>query len=342
MTYMEEQKRKLSIRLEKVLREMPSFCRTFFYSKENNQAIRTQERFSYSLRQFMNFIAKEFDMAALDLERNDLDYVTLAHIEKYLIYCNEQEIVRRGKEMSVATIADKIYSLNVFFKFFKKRREIKENPVEMIEPPRRESPEIVNLDDDEIEAIINAVEKGFRVPNGKRRLNPKWVLRDKTMIMTFLYTGIRVSELVGLNIGDINLKHAEFYVTRKGGKHEKIFMTPELVEQIRNYLEAQGELSNNNPLFKSLYGTRLGTKAVQDAVKFYAKVAEVEKKITPHNLRKTFGGSIYKKTGDIFIVAKLLGNTVKVTEKHYVDADEEDKRNALLGHRLPMPSHPNC
>jgi site-specific recombinase XerD len=156
------------------------------------------------------------------------------------------------------------------------------------------------------------------------------------VILTFfLSTGIRVSELVGLNIGDIDLKNGTFRATRKGGNETILFMTHELCDIMRQYMGYFAEHTTpdivSRPLFMGPDGkTRLGVRSVQNLVKKYASVASPLKKISPHKLRSTFGTNLYRATGDIYAVADVLGHAnVNTTRKHYAEITSDVRKKAI-------------
>ncbi len=153
--------------------------------------------------------------------------------------------------------------------------------------------------------------------------------------MLFLGAGIRISELVGLNNGDLNFKDNSFIVTRKGGSKSILYFDDEVASALSRYLEQKENLSQNanesNALFLSSQMKRITVRAVENLVKKYAKIVSPLKKISPHKLRSTYGTQLYKATGDIYIVADVLGHKdVNTTRKHYA-AISDDNRRAVVG-----------
>jgi site-specific recombinase XerD len=151
----------------------------------------------------------------------------------------------------------------------------------------------------------------------------------------FLGTGIRISELVGLNNQDINFKDNSFIVTRKGGSKSILYFDDDVAEALKRYLDHKDEGETNpqptDPLFLSAQKKRITVRAVENLVKKYAKIVSPLKKITPHKLRSTYGTQLYKATGDIYIVADVLGHKdVNTTRKHYAEISE-DNRKAVAG-----------
>ena len=149
----------------------------------------------------------------------------------------------------------------------------------------------------------------------------------------FLGTGIRVSECVGLNLNDVDFENNAFKITRKGGNQTILYFNDEVKIPLIAWIEERrlwlGEKSNEPALFLSLQKKRICVRAVQKLVKKYSATASPLKKITPHKLRSTFGTSLYQETGDIYVVAEVLGHKdVNTTKKHYASMNDERKRNA--------------
>ena len=134
--------------------------------------------------------------------------------------------------------------------------------------------------------------------------------------MFFLSTGLRISELVGLNVEDIDLGKASFKITRKGGAETILFMSEELCVVMEVYLNKYDD-------------KRISVRQVGYIVEKYAKLAVPLKNITPHKLRSTFGTNLYRETGDIYIVADVLGHRdVNTTKKHYAAISDDNRKEA--------------
>ena len=157
-------------------------------------------------------------------------------------------------------------------------------------------------------------------------------LRDLAIVVTLLGTGVRVTELVGLDISDLDFDNGAMRVIRKGGNEDIVYFGEEVEEMLRNYLDErllmEPEPGNENALFISQRNTRITVRSVERLVKKYASTATV-KKITPHKLRSTYGTTLYQETGDIYLVADVLGHkNVNTTRKHYAAMKEDNKRKA--------------
>ena len=163
----------------------------------------------------------------------------------------------------------------------------------------------------------------------------------KRQILTLLLgTGIRVSECVGLDLNDVDFKNNGITVTRKGGNQMVVYFGDEVADALEQYIEGSRKAvtplsGHENALFLSSQRRRMGVQAVENMVKKYARQVTPNKKITPHKLRSTYGTSLYKETGDIYLVADVLGHKdVNTTKKHYAAIDEDRRRKAASAVRL--------
>ena len=152
--------------------------------------------------------------------------------------------------------------------------------------------------------------------------------------MTLLLgTGIRVSECVGLNLNDLDFGTGSMRIHRKGGKEVILYFGSEVEFALKDYLEEREQIlpeqGHEEALFLSMQRKRLAVRSVENLVKKYARVVTPLKKITPHKLRSTYGTSLYRETGDIYLVADVLGHSdVNTTKKHYAALEDERRRSA--------------
>ena len=139
---------------------------------------------------------------------------------------------------------------------------------------------------------------------------------------------------------DVDFKNNGIHIVRKGGKEMIVYFGDEVQNALEMYFEnyrdnASTLPGHENALFLSTQRKRMGVQAVENMVKKYAKVITPNKKITPHKLRSTYGTALYRETGDIYLVADVLGhNDVNTTKKHYAAIDEDRRRRAATAVRL--------
>ena len=144
---------------------------------------------------------------------------------------------------------------------------------------------------------------------------------------------MRVSECVGLNLSDIDSSINGLKITRKGGNEAVLYFGREVEEALKFYLEERKHIIPQNghedALFLSMQKRRLTVRAVENIVKKYASVVTRMKKISPHKLRSTYGTALYSETGDIYLVADVLGHKdVNTTRRHYAQMEDSRRRMA--------------
>ena len=146
-------------------------------------------------------------------------------------------------------------------------------------------------------------------------------------------TGIRVSECVGLDLSDVDFKNDGIKIHRKGGTEVIVYFSDEVEEVLKDYMEERKRIiavdGHENALFLSLQKKRISVRSVENMVKKYTRSITTLKNITPHKLRSTYGTNLYQETGDIYLVADVLGHSdVNTTRKHYAAIEDQNRRYA--------------
>lgn len=182
-----------------------------------------------------------------------------------------------------------------------------------------------------MKAFIQAVVTGGNLEGRERAFFELTQRRNLAIIMLLLSTGVRVSELVGLDINDVDFKNSGIRIYRKGGKEETVYFSDDTREVLVSYIEerkqAESIKGHENALFLSLQNRRISTRSVEDLIPKYARLAGIQKKVTPHTLRRSYGTALYNATGDIYLVAGTLGHAdVNTAKRHYVALEDEKKR----------------
>lgn len=295
-----------------VLTNLPPFCHAFFLGIEQITSPLTRLGYARDLEIFFNYLITETEKfhkyKISDFEKNDLNQITIDDLELYMSFLTHYKKNNRSHLNSERGKMRKMASLRSFFKYFYRRGDLKENIMTKIDLPKIHEKSIIRLSDDEVAKMITIAEK-----------NP----RDKMIISLFLLSGIRVSELVGLDYQDIDLANKTFLVTRKGGKQTILHMGQQLHDKFVDYFAEYEKWTPNTPLFTKC-GHRLSVRAVENIVKKYAAIAAPLKKISPHKLRSTYGTNLYKATNDIYIVADVLGHKdINTTKKHYAAISDD-------------------
>ena len=176
----------------------------------------------------------------------------------------------------------------------------------------------------------------------EKRFHNKTKVRDLALLTLLLGTGIRVSECVGLNIKDVDFKNDGIKIRRKGGAETVVYFGDEVRNALLDYLEEREHTipasGSEDALFLSLQNKRIAVRSVEKLVKKYASKVTSLKKITPHKLRSTYGTALYRETGDIYLVADVLGHKdVNTTKKHYAALEDERRKMAANKVKLREP-----
>lgn len=325
-------------KLREMMKELPPFCTEFFRGIEPRTSTRTRIAYAYDLSVFFDFLKKEnpvfSKMELMDFTLDHLDQITVTDLEEYMEYLkyrfneHNQEIVNKERG-----IMRKISSLKSFYNYFFRTEKLKTNPAALVQLPKLHEKEIIRLDIDEVALLLDAVEQGDGLTDKQKAFHNRTKLRDLALLTLLLGTGIRVSECVGLDINDIDFKNGGIHIHRKGGKEVTVYFGTEVETALQDYLDERNDIipeeGSENALFLSLQKKRMNVRSVENLVKKYAKIVTPLKKITPHKLRSTYGTNLYRETGDIYLVADVLGHSdVNTTKKHYAALEDERRRSA--------------
>lgn len=332
--YHDELNKKNILHLRELLDTLPPFCAQYFRGMQEYTSSRTRIAYAYDIRVFFEYlhesnpVFKKQPIKEYPLEI--LDKITRLDIEEYLEHCSYYTKDGREYMNDERGKARKLASLRSFYNYFFRNEMIEKNPAALVKMPKLHEKEIVRLDPDEVAILLDTVETGEKLTKKQMQYHEKNKLRDVALLTLLLGTGIRVSECVGIDIQDIDFKNNAIKIRRKGGYEAVIYFGDEVLTALTDYLEKRENMSpvegHENALFLSMQNKRITVRAVENLVKKYAIPVTNLKKITPHKLRSTYGTTLYRETGDIYLVADVLGHKdVNTTRKHYA-ALEEDKR----------------
>lgn len=336
--YYTQRNNKNIVAIEKLLEnDLPAFCYDYFLGIDSQTSTLTRLNYAHDLKIFFFFL-KERKFRGRDVKDftlDDLNQVTSNDIEFFLGFLSHYNYDGKIHTCNDRAKARKLSSVRAMFKYFFNKGYISvDNSAKVATPKLHEKP-IIRLDSDEVYNIIDTAESGAGLTTHQMAYHEKNKVRDTAILMLFLGTGIRISELVGLNNEDLNFKDNSFVVTRKGGSKAILYFDEDVAAALQRYLEYkelnETECKEPNALFVSNKSGRITVRAVENLVKKYAKIVSPLKKISPHKLRSTYGTALYKATGDIYIVADVLGHKdVNTTRKHYA-AISDDNRRAVVG-----------
>lgn len=349
-----------------IIAPLPDFVQDYFISRKSNTTTKTRLSYAYDLRLFFTYFLENVKPEYIEVvspedkdENIDVDNplnvnpglkkITLEDLKE--INAKDIEIFMEWLQMNEeranhkSGVARKYAALSSFFDYLYRNDLIPENPCAKVLTVRPvKDNRIIRLSPDEVVRFLNAIDSlrmdpcevrsEYRdiFPEHQRKYLKTTALRDLAIATVFLGTGIRVSELVGLNVSDVNLEKCQMSVLGKGDKYRTVALGDETIEVLQEYLAERATVTpnpnkpkNEDALFLSSRKDRIGLQTVEDLIVKYAKAIGLQDRITPHKLRKTYGTTLYQETGDIYLVANSLGhNSVNTTKNHYVAQDEQD------------------
>lgn len=323
-------------KIKELTRELPEFTKEFFRAAEIKKATGTIRSYAYDLNIFFFFLQthnpyfRDHDIRYLPV--SILDEIQSVDIEEYLSFLTYYEKDGQKYTNHEEGKARKLASLNAFFGYYHKKGYIKTNAPSTVDVPKIKEKNIIRLEPNEVAKLIDNIESGEGLTGRQRIWHSHSKVRDLAIIITLLGTGIRVTELVGLDLTDLDFDNGALRVIRKGGNEDLVYFGSETEEVLRNYMDERMEMApekgHENALFISRNNVRITVRSVERLVKKYA-ASITAKHITPHKMRSTYGTALYHETGDIYLVADVLGHqNVNTTKKRYAAMKEEHKRNA--------------
>lgn len=330
--------------LRELLKHLPRVCRDYFLSITMTTSTLTRLAYAYDFRIFFDYLCKENPMFAdtdpyliTPEQINMITATDIAGYQEYLTHyysvdenSGDEKIIQNGE----LGIMRKLCSIRSLFEFLFKNKYISANVTTLVDLPKHHEKPILRLERDEMEKLLQTVDSGDGLSKRQKAYAKFTGTRDKAIITLFLGTGIRVSECVGLDIADIDFDLNAFAVTRKGGNQAILYFPDEVATALKDYLAQRETIEpmegHENAFFLSMQKRRITQRAVENLVKKYAIIAApLKKRISPHKLRSTFGTNLYQESGDIYLVADVLGHSdVNTTRKHYAAMTDSRRRMA--------------
>ena len=236
MTYHKESDIQNIKKLRSMLVELPEYCEDFFRGIEPRTASRTRLAYVADLKLFFVYLIRSGqvkDMGSITLEL--LSSLKVMDFEKYLEWLKCWTDDENENTNGEKAIARKLSTLKAFYKYFQQNEMISANAASLVQPPKLHDKEIIRLDADEMKAFIQIVETGGDLEGRARAFFELTKKRDLAIIMLMLTTGIRVSELVGLDINDVDFKGSAIKIYRKGGKEETVYFSDDATKALTSY-----------------------------------------------------------------------------------------------------------
>ena len=305
----------------------PNYINSFLYYSPTilNKSPNTIKEYNYDLNMFFKFIkihfnlTKEKDFSKINIDDISLDTVKKIKLDDIHAFLSYMAIELKSKS---ATRARKASTIRIFFNYLSQKANLIEiNPAQNLETPKSDKrlPKYLNLEQSQklLEVASNEDNRNYQ--------------RDYAIITLFLNCGLRLSELVGININDIDFSEARLTVIGKGNKERIIYLNKSCLKALYEYLEVRPKINYNKALFLSERKERISRRTVQHIVDKELKNAELDRKnFSTHKLRHTAATLMYQYGNvDIRALQVLLGHESISTTEIYTHVNNEQVRDAV-------------
>lgn len=272
---------------------------------------------------FLNYLRyeKNASIHTLDNYRRDLEQFEVYLFERKISFDSADNVIIRGFLASLyqmrfkkSTIARKLAAIRSFYQFCLQKKWIEENPAKVVSTPKQDKNVPSFLSEEETAAFLD-------IPPGNDPLR----IRDRAMMELLYATGVRVSELVGMNLDDIHTGERLIRVRGKGKKERLVPFGKKAEDVLREYIQYryrihEGEI-DKDALFLNNRGQRLSVRSVQRKVNHYLQKTAVKRKISPHSLRHSFASHLLSRGADLRVIQELLGHESLSTTQKYTHLD---------------------
>lgn len=350
--YTEKLQETRMLKLQKIIKNLPSACKDYIRSISTTTSELTRIAYAMDYEIFFDFACKEIPRFSqkkiYEFSDDDIASFTAKEFDIYIdylkLYYKDDDIskdISKKYKNKESGIMRKLSSLRSLFGYLFRMGRIPGNTAELVPLPKLPSKPILYMEDSEVEAMMDIILNGTGLSDKQKDFNKINSIRDYAIVMLFLGTGMRISELIGINLDDLDLNINAVLITRKGGNSEILYFPDQVAKALSDYIELRSNLDiqdgHENALFLSLQRKRISARAVQNLVKKYATLAApLKKRLSPHKLRSTYATNLYQNTRDIYLVADALGHSdVNTTRKHYAAMSDEHRRQAAEFINLP-------
>lgn len=332
--------------LRNYLSELPDFVFSYIEEYYSGESINTQIGYSLDVRTFLNYlrIFKHPEVKKNeDFTLRHINSVTPSDLIRFKAYLREYETeytspsgkkIKRICKNSAFGINRKLSAVRGLFIYLYKTEQISQNVTDKVDFVKLHHKIKKPLTTQETIKLIDVIYNGEKYFEGRALTeynNRK--MRDRALFTAYLGTGVRVSELINMQISDVDFDTQSFIVTRKGGDEQEIFMPVQVNNALWEYLEPDSEdARTQGPLFLGRGGKPLTVAAVEKNLKSYCYTVGITHpdKTRPHALRRTFACRLLEDGVDIKMVAELMGHkNIEVTHRYYAQYSKEARREVM-------------
>ncbi len=338
------------IKLSNFLSDLPDFVFEYIQNYYTGESINTQIGYSTDIRIFLRFLQQTKFPEVENIEDFTTEHLAAVkaedfiHFKSYLREYTQDTVTADGRKLRITRhnsaygINRKLSAVRGLFTYLYKVDKLPENITDKIDFMTLHQKIKKPLTAQETVRLIDVLYNGENYFEGRALTEYKnRRQRDIAIIVAYLGTGVRVSELLNLNIGDICFETSSFIVTRKGGDEQEIFMPVQVENELLTYMNERLTNENakdRNALFISRQGTRMTVSAVEKLIKNYCHTVSITDpdKTRPHALRRTFACRLLEDGVDIKMVAELMGHkNIEVTHRYYASYSEKAQREVMRG-----------
>jgi|SRR5580704_12057055 integrase/recombinase XerC len=295
---------------------------------ERNASPNTIREYRRDVSQFMQFLTPPGEKT-----------MPLAHVDHRVI----REFVgwSYDQKLEKSSVARKLAALRTFFKFCVREGVVKQNPARLVSTPKlpKRVPRVITAE--EMNGFLDNILGGDAATKRKRRATPReqddakvMLKRDRAILELLYASGLRVSELVGLDLGDIDRAGQMLRVLGKGRKERVVPFGSSAQAALEAYWPVRDEILNRpgaaselQAVFLNHYGDRLGARSVRSIVKKYSRLADVNWDLHPHSLRHAFATHLLADGADLRAIQELLGHVSLSTTQRYTQASIQQLMN---------------
>ena len=323
-----------SEKILKIVNQLPDFCYDFICNTNAGYSSNTRLEYARDIQMFLQWLIQNHS----EFCEIDINKISISDLKKLQSHDIARFISWYSLNHAPRTTARKRATLSAFFSYLCENRALEHSPVTSSSRVKLNQKRLVYLEHDERDKFLNTVEFGNGMTNRELSFHEKYKKRDTAIFSLLLDTGLRISELQQINIKDLDLEKCSVIVTRKGGDILPVYFSDVTADILEDYLEEKRvlfkDLTDDNPLFTTLKGERMGVRALQKLTKKYANIAvpQLANELSPHKLRSTFAMDFYEASGNniLLLQKKLNHKNIQTTNIYAKASDRQDAESRNL------------